>query len=84
MLEPLAVQVRVGVHEPGDDDGAAEIDDAGVTIPPGLHLATPAEGEDPAAADGQRRRGRPPGVERDDPAVVEDEGSGYFIQPFSR
>jgi len=74
----------VRVDEPGDDDGAVEIEDAGATVSPGLHLAAPADREHPASANRQRRRRWPAGVERDDVATVEDEGGGYFIQPFSR
>jgi hypothetical protein len=74
----------VGVDEAGDDGGPAQVDDPRVTIAPGLHVATPADREHTPPADRERRRRRPAGIEREDPTVVEDRGSGYFIQPFSR
>ena len=74
----------MGVDESGDDGRPPQVDDPGAAVAPAADLAAPARRHDPPAGDGERGGDRAPRVERQDPAVVEDEVGGYFIHPFSR
>jgi hypothetical protein len=83
-LETFAIEVGVGVDEPGDDRGATQIDDPRAPVAPALDVGGAADGRDASAGHGQRRRPGTAGVERQDPAVGQDQVGGYFIHPFSR
>ena len=70
-LQSLAIEVGVGVDQPGNDGGAAKIDDLGTAATPGLDVATIADGRNPPAGDGQRGCPRASLVEGEDRAVGE-------------
>jgi hypothetical protein len=76
--------MRVGIHEAGHHGGAAQVDDPRAAVAPASHLGAAAHRRHAAAGDGERGDERAPRVEREDPAAVENEVGGYFIQPFSR
>ncbi len=71
------------VHEAGNDRRAPQIDDLGAPIAPGLDVRALAHGGDAPAGDGEGGGPRTTGIVRQDPAIVEDEVGGYFINPFS-
>src|SRR5947207_2847750 len=79
-----AAVARVRVDEAGHDGGAAKVHDARAAVAPPADLGAAAGRDDAPAGDGERAHDRPPRIEREDVPVVENEVSGYFIQPFSR
>ena len=83
-LEPLAIEVGVGVDEPGDHGRPPEIDHPRAAGMPALDLPASARRGDASAGDRERGDDGAPRVEGQDTSVGEDEIVGYFIHPFSR
>jgi hypothetical protein len=83
-LQALAIEMGVGVDEPGRDRRPVEIDHARGTIAPGAHVGAGANGGDAAVPDGKARRAGAARIEGEDAAVEEDPVGRYRMNPFSR
>ena len=71
--EPAVGRVDVRVLEAGRDGAAAQLDVARAGADEAPHIAVAADGDDPAAADGERLRPGPGGVGGEDAAPGQDE-----------
>ena len=74
----------VGIDEARDHRGAPEVDHLRAPVARAPDVPVGADRRDAPPGDGQGRGPGTAGVQREDPAVEQDQVGAYFIHPFSR